>query len=116
MMELGLENLIIDSDEEEDLIIDQDESDETNTDLCVVGRFLIDQTVNFKIVRSRLAATWKPKRGVSITEIGGGRILCQFYHALDVKRVLEGALRGRSGMVLFLFTSCLWVSCRLQFL
>lgn len=52
---------------------------------------MIDQSVNFKIVSSRLAVTWKPKRGVSITEIGGGRILCQFYHALDMKRVLDGA-------------------------
>lgn len=33
---------------------------------------------------------WRPKKGVTIKEIGQGRLLCQFYHALDLKHILEG--------------------------
>lgn len=55
-----------------------------------MGRFLTEQTINFTFIRSRLANIWKPQRGVSIKEIGNGRILFQFYHKIDLKRVLEG--------------------------
>lgn len=45
---------------------------------------------NLQNLRSRIANTWKPNRGVAIREIGGGRLLFQFYHKLNVKRVIEG--------------------------
>lgn len=81
-----MENLHINS-----LIIEPEGTKNLVTELCIVGRFLMEQQANFRIVRSRIASTWKPNRGVSIREIGGGRMMFQFYHKLDVKRVLEGA-------------------------
>lgn len=48
-----------------------------NFELCIVGKFRTEQSVNFKM-------------GVTIKEIGHGRLLCQFFHTIDLKRVLNG--------------------------
>lgn len=37
-----------------------------------------------------LVGIWKPRRGVSIRDIGNGRLLIQLYHILDLKRVVDG--------------------------
>ncbi|KAL8483321.1 hypothetical protein ACS0TY_026129 [Phlomoides rotata] len=39
---------------------------------------------------SQLAAVWNPKRGVMIKQIEGGRMLIQFNHRLDYKRLVDG--------------------------
>lgn len=41
-------------------------------------------------------SVWRPKKGVNIKEIGVGRLLIQFFHALDLKRVME-VVRGPLG-------------------
>ncbi|KAL8456798.1 hypothetical protein ACS0TY_034875 [Phlomoides rotata] len=42
-------------------------------------------------MKNTLASVWRPIRGVSIKPIGEGRFMFQFYHLLDVKRILEGS-------------------------
>lgn len=87
-----MENLSLSGDEGDELIIG-DEGDEDQygfSELCLVGKFLTDQSLEFKFIRSRLASIWKPQRGVSIKEIRNGRLLIQFFHKIDLKRVLEG--------------------------
>lgn len=91
-MENMMENLNLSVEEDDELIINDevDGGQEGNIELCLVGRFITDQTLNFNFVRSRLASIWKPRRGVSIKEIGDQRMLIQFFHRLDLKRVTEG--------------------------
>ncbi|KAL8481624.1 hypothetical protein ACS0TY_027940 [Phlomoides rotata] len=91
-MESLLDNLNLSVEEDDELVIGvEDNSDEGgDITLCLVGRFLTKQNVNFNIIQSRLAVIWKPKRGVMIKQIGGGRMLIQFNHRLDYKRVVDG--------------------------
>lgn len=78
--------------DEEELVIELEglSTNETKSDLCLVGKFLTEQSINLNVAKGRLAGIWKPRRGVSIRDIGSGRLLIQFYHILDLKRVVEG--------------------------
>ncbi|KAL8533483.1 hypothetical protein ACS0TY_009761 [Phlomoides rotata] len=42
-------------------------------------------------MKNLLATVWRPMRGVTIRSIGEGRYLFQFYHILDVQRVVAGS-------------------------
>ncbi|KAL8487433.1 hypothetical protein ACS0TY_023922 [Phlomoides rotata] len=96
-MDLAFENLsLLEEEENEDgLVIDQCSVGGTGTssdvELCVVGRILTEQYVNFGIMKARLASIWKSKKDIFMKEVRGGRILFQFYHSLDVKRVVDGS-------------------------
>ncbi|XP_057794257.1 uncharacterized protein LOC131010642 [Salvia miltiorrhiza] len=80
------------SNEDDELILDDEiTADSTvSVDLCLVGRFLTDQPINFNLMRSRLASIWRPGKGVFMKDIGQGRFIFQFFHELDLKRVYEG--------------------------
>ncbi|XVF39055.1 hypothetical protein PTKIN_Ptkin01aG0005000 [Pterospermum kingtungense] len=41
-------------------------------------------------IKNRLADIWRQARGVSIKDYGDGVFLFQFYHLVDLKRVVEG--------------------------
>ncbi|KAL8481119.1 hypothetical protein ACS0TY_027595 [Phlomoides rotata] len=41
-----------------------------DVDLCLVGRFLTEQSLNFAITKSRLVSIWKPQRGILFKEVG----------------------------------------------
>lgn len=87
-----MENLSISQAEDEDLILEEDEFliGETDCDLCLVGRFLTEQLFNFNIMKTRMAAIWKPNKGVLFKNIGNDRFLIQFFHKLDIAKVLDG--------------------------
>ncbi|KAK1392891.1 DUF4283 domain-containing protein [Heracleum sosnowskyi] len=58
--------------------------------LCVVARFLSDGRVDFPAMQQTLAALWKPGMGVYIKELETNLFLFQFYHEVDVSRVMAG--------------------------
>ncbi|XVF79455.1 hypothetical protein PTKIN_Ptkin14bG0224400 [Pterospermum kingtungense] len=89
-VEEGLENLIIDNDDD-GLVIDLGAVDvqQARPDLCLVGRFTTDKAINFNVMRNRMASIWQPVKGVLVRDIGAGRFLFQFYHQIDMKRVFE---------------------------
>lgn len=80
-------------DKEDDLLLEPNivEDPIENLDDCLVGRLLMEQTVNFSALKTRLTNIWKPKRGISIKEVGCSRFLFQFFHPLDLKRILDGS-------------------------
>lgn len=61
-----------------------------DANLCIVGRFISEGRIEFEAMQHTLAVLWKPGRGVYIKELDSNLYLFQFYHELDVKRVLEG--------------------------
>ncbi|KAL8531682.1 hypothetical protein ACS0TY_008323 [Phlomoides rotata] len=70
-----MKNLAISNDEEEDLLVDGAATNiSVNADLCLVGGFIIDQLVNFNIIKSQIATIWKPKKGINIKDIVGKRL------------------------------------------
>lgn len=58
--------------------------------LCIVGRFITEGRTDFEALQQTLDVLWKPGRGVYMKEIDSNLYLFQFYHELDVKRVMEG--------------------------
>ncbi|CAI9787318.1 unnamed protein product [Fraxinus pennsylvanica] len=56
---------------------------------CLVGRFHTDRVVHFISIRNTMESIWHPKKGVCIKEMGAGIYVFQFYHPIDMSRVLE---------------------------
>lgn len=91
-MESRIGNIHLSEEEEDELILEEDNlrSGDTFVDLCLVGRFLTDQPINFNLMRSRLAGIWRPGKGVFVKDIGQGRFIFQFFHPLDLQRIMDG--------------------------
>ncbi|MFQ6658153.1 hypothetical protein Gotur_027541 [Gossypium turneri] len=88
-MEDALENL--NSLDEEEEAFQEDEGVVCRvSQLCLVGRCLTDSVVHFPSLRNTLADLWHPIGGICITEIGEKRYLFQFFHEVDIDRVLAG--------------------------
>ena len=54
-----------------------------------MGRFLTDRSINGLIMQNTLASVWRHVKGVCIKEIQSNLFLFQFYHELDMKRVID---------------------------
>ncbi|XP_073121703.1 uncharacterized protein At4g02000-like [Henckelia pumila] len=55
----------------------------------LVGRFLTDRQINFTAMQNTLASIWRHVKGVCIKMIGPNLYLFQFFHELDVSRVIN---------------------------
>lgn len=94
----AMNNITLDDEEEGVLAIEGIEANvdnqgfaNFNAKLCVVARFLTEGRVEFQALQQTLAALWKPGRGVFIKELDINLYHFQFFHELDVKRVMEGS-------------------------
>lgn len=92
-----MENITLEDEEEGGLAFEEEvlQGEEQalsgiDANLCVVGRFIIDRKVDFLAMQQTLAALWKPGMGVYIKDLEANLFLFQFYHEVDVRRVLEG--------------------------
>lgn len=85
------EGLSITNDEDEELVLEVIQSQQRNSHLrhCMVERFLTEHPINFIAMRNRMASIWRPGRGVNITEMGSRVCLFQFFHGMDVKRIMD---------------------------
>lgn len=70
---------------------DVDESNCIDLRWCLVGRFLVDIPVDFNAMQNTLASLWKPGRGMFVKELEANLYMFQFYHELDINRVVEGS-------------------------
>lgn len=55
-----------------------------------MGSFITEGEVDFAAMQHTLAALWKPGKGVYMKKVDTNLYLFQFYHEIDVKRVMEG--------------------------
>lgn len=88
-MEDALENLRL-LDDEEEALQEHDGALVCVHQLCLVGRCLTDSVVHFLSLRNTMADLWHPIGGICITEIGEKRYLFQFFHEVDIVRVVVG--------------------------
>lgn len=83
----------LDIEEEENaaFVFEGEVEEEVNKyELCLVGRFLTDRSVNVRAMKSKMADIWRPAMGINIKEIEQGIFLFQFYHREDMAWVLKG--------------------------
>lgn len=66
---------------------DEDESlSEIDIRSCLVGHFL---PIDFQVMQHKMASSWKLGRGMYVKKIENNLYLFQFYHDIDIVRVLE---------------------------
>ncbi|KAL8514807.1 hypothetical protein ACS0TY_013771 [Phlomoides rotata] len=98
-VESNFADLSINNEEEVEILLDEIDGSKEGVpnDLCLVGRFITQQIVNFTRMKNTQTSVWRPMRGVSIKPIGEGRFLFQFYHMLDVYDLAHGYFTERVG-------------------
>lgn len=74
----------------EEIISDGIQGEGFNAKFCIVGRFIQEGRIDFEAMKQTLAVLWKPGKGVYIKEIDSNLYLFQFYHEVDIRRVMEG--------------------------
>lgn len=93
----------IEDEENSELVFDEEAEDVSNKfDLCLVGRFLTEKSLNVRVMKSKLADIWRPPRGINIKDLKPGTYLFQFYHIDDLEWVLSGGLWSFDGAMLAL--------------
>lgn len=58
--------------------------------LCLIGRFLTDHPIRLQIMKDCMAGVWRPLGGITVREVETGLFSFQFYHQVDIQRVLKG--------------------------
>ncbi|XP_074344237.1 uncharacterized protein LOC141683421 [Apium graveolens] len=90
-LEMQLAGLDIDDEENEQLVFDEEIEEEINRfELCLVGRFLTEKSINVRVMKTKLADIWRPAMGITIKDLKPGLFLFQFYHIDDLKWVVNG--------------------------
>jgi len=79
------------SDEDDELEFQFDEPPTVTTDarLRLVGRFLTNRPIRSYMMMEKMETFWNPVKGVDIQEIEQGMYTFQFYHHLDMNRILK---------------------------
>lgn len=75
---------------------------ELDDELCLVGRFLMNRTIDFQAMQNRMASLWQPGRGVHVKELDPNLYIFQFYHEVDLERMVEGSSWTFNGVPLIL--------------
>ena len=57
-----------------------------------MGRFLTDKAINFPAMKNTMAALWRPEKGICIKDLSPTLFLFQFFHEVDIQRVLDSGL------------------------
>ncbi|KAA3477769.1 nucleolin-like [Gossypium australe] len=78
------------TDDEEEAFIEDAAVVERFYQCCLVGRCLTDSVFPFPSLRNTMADIWHPLGGIYITDVGDKKYLFQFFHEVDVQRVLAG--------------------------
>ncbi|XP_074323639.1 uncharacterized protein LOC141660543 [Apium graveolens] len=82
-------------DEEEGGLMYAGDSTEISSEIdvrwCLVGRFLTDSPIDFKAMQHKMASLSKPGKGVYVKALDRYIFIFQFYHEVDIKRVIEGS-------------------------
>lgn len=93
----------IDDEENTELVFDEEAEDVSNKfEICLVGHFLTEKSLNIMAMKSKMADIWRPARGLNIKDLKPGMFLFQFYHVDDLEWVLNGGPRNFDGAMLVL--------------
>lgn len=84
-------SLTLTEEEDEGLIIGDEDVIGASEDYkyALIGRLLTDKPIKFNIMKDTLAAVWRPGRGLRATEVAPNLFMFQFFHEVDINRILE---------------------------
>lgn len=82
--------LTLDEEENYGLILEGDGMDsEDDYRYILVGKLLTEKPVKFNFMKETLAGVWRPGKGMTVSEVADKLYLFQFFHEIDMKRILE---------------------------
>ena len=86
----GYANISIEGEDEGGLIVAGDEEiddgkERIDSRFCLVGRFLMDEVINFAAMKHTMASLWRTGKGVCIRDLSPTLFLFQLFHEIDVK-------------------------------
>uniref|UniRef100_A0A803NGT3 DUF4283 domain-containing protein n=1 Tax=Cannabis sativa TaxID=3483 RepID=A0A803NGT3_CANSA len=58
---------------------------------CLVGKFLTKRLIDFDAMQNTLASLWQPGKGMFVKELDLNLYIFQFYHEIDIQRVMDGS-------------------------
>ncbi|XP_074351653.1 uncharacterized protein LOC141690779 [Apium graveolens] len=58
---------------------------------CLVGHFLTDSSIDFQAMQHKMTSPWRPGRRMYFKQLDVNRFIFQFYHEVDIKRVVDGS-------------------------
>lgn len=92
-MEESFARIRIEEEEEGGLSYEGDGGELSEIDVrwCLVGRFLTESHIDFQVMQHKMASLWRPGRGMYVKMIDPNRYVFQFYHEVDITRVIEGS-------------------------
>ncbi|XP_074378336.1 uncharacterized protein LOC141719869 [Apium graveolens] len=82
--------LTIEVEEEGGMVVDAVEIHEEKEQYVLVGRFLMENNINFQAMQNLLASLWRPKEGMEVHDLGGNKYSFVFYHVMDLNKVVDG--------------------------
>ena len=85
-------NMSLEEDEEAGHVFEDISNEVAATDFqwCLVRQFLTDRVINLMAMKNTLASIWCLVKGVYIKELSPTLFLFEFFHELDMDRVVNG--------------------------
>ncbi|KAF4380019.1 hypothetical protein G4B88_030011 [Cannabis sativa] len=86
-------NICLDEEEEFVTELEEDASDEVEYDdrWCLIGKLLSGKVSDYQVFQNIIADLWKPGKGMYVKILEQNRFLFQFYHEIDIDRVITGS-------------------------
>ncbi|KAF4399426.1 hypothetical protein G4B88_022509 [Cannabis sativa] len=86
-------NICLDEEEEFVTELEEDASDEVEYDdrWCLIGKLLSGKISDYQVFQNIIADLWKPGKGMYVKILEQNRFLFQFYHEIDIDRVITGS-------------------------
>uniref|UniRef100_A0A803QIZ5 DUF4283 domain-containing protein n=1 Tax=Cannabis sativa TaxID=3483 RepID=A0A803QIZ5_CANSA len=89
-------DLCIDEEEELEAVFDVEEGEEDiepdfDDRWCLVGKLLTGKISDYQIFQNIMADLWKPGKGLYVKILEPNRFLFQFFHEIDIQRVINGS-------------------------
>lgn len=86
-------DLRIEDEEDGGLIYDKNEEhlDEIDIRWYLVGKLLTERPADFDAMKNVMASLWRPGKGMYVKELDVNLYLFQFFHEVDIQRVIGGS-------------------------
>uniref|UniRef100_A0A803NZ69 DUF4283 domain-containing protein n=1 Tax=Cannabis sativa TaxID=3483 RepID=A0A803NZ69_CANSA len=93
ILEVRKEPIILEEEETEVLRIPGSNIEEVAIDTrwCLVGKLLTGRVSDFNVFQNMMAFLWQSGMGMYVKELNPNLFLVQFYHEIDIQRVIDGS-------------------------
>ena len=89
VMENQITALSLNDEEKEELDFQGTWTESEGLGLSLLERFMTDMVINLLAMKHRMTILWRPTRGVTVKEVQPFLYIFQFFHIVDLQRVMD---------------------------